>query len=140
MNNDTKIISYKGQTLETKHFCEISDSDFENIKNTYYSKPNFNDVVKEFKNLYNGGTKHSNITKYYVKDLMAKTRIYYNKWSIEDVFECKDLVSFFVSKTLENKKIFPDTDSVSKKIETAIRLGGEGCSKQTSKFSYKNSR
>lgn len=137
MNNDTKIISYKGQTLETKHFCEISDSDFENIKNTYYSKPNFNNVVKEFKNLYNGGTKHSDITKYYVKDLMAKTRIYYNKWSIEDVFECKDLVSFFVSKTLENKKIFPDTDSVSKKIETAIRLGGKGVASKPANFPIK---
>lgn len=137
MNNDTKIISCKGQTLETKHFCEISDSDFENIKNTYYSKPNFNNVVKEFKNLYNGGTKHSDITKYYVKDLMAKTRIYYNKWSIEDVFECKDLVSFFVSKTLENKKIFPDTDSVSKKIETAIRLGGKGVASKPANFPIK---
>lgn len=136
-DNNIYVINYKGKTLETKHFYEISDNEFENIKKEYYSKPDFNNVIKEFKNLYKGGTKHSEITKYYVKDLMAKTRIYYDKWSIEEVFECKDLVSFFISKTLENKKIFPDTDSIVKKIETAMRLGGKGVASKPANFPIK---
>lgn len=125
-----KIIEYNGKTLETKHFCEISQKEYEEIKNAYYKKPDFADVKKEFLNLKKGGVKNSNITNYYVKDLMAKTHIYYNKWSIEEVLNCKELVGFFISKTQENKKIYPDSDSIVKKIETAFRLGGKGvCSK-----------
>ena len=130
MENDERIINYKGKTLSTKHIYNISEKEFEEIRKAYYTKPNFEEVKKEFINLENGGVKNSAITNYYVKDLMAKTRIYYNKWSIEEVLECKELVEFFISKTLENKKIYPDTDSTIKKIETCFRLGGKGvCSK-----------
>ncbi len=125
-----KIIKYKGQELRTKHWCELSNEDFEKIKKDYYKKPDFDLVKKEFLNLYKGGIKHPNITNYYVKDLMAMTKIYYNKWSIAEVLECKDLTAFLVAKTLDNKKIFPDTDPLIKKIETVMRLGGKGvCSK-----------
>lgn len=130
MENNERIINYKGKTLSTKHIYNISEKEFEEIRKAYYTKPNFEEVKKEFINLENGGVKNSAITNYYVKDLMAKTRIYYNKWSIEEVLECKELVEFFISKTLENKKIYPDTDSTIKKIETCFRLGGKGvCSK-----------
>lgn len=127
---EKREINYKGKTLFTKHISNITQEEFENIKNEYYSKPDFEKVKKEFINLEKGGVKNSNITNYYVKDLMAKTRIYYNKWSIEEVLECKELVETFISKTKENKKIYPDTDSTIKKIETSFRLGGKGvCSK-----------
>lgn len=61
---------------------------------------------------------------------MAMTKIYYNKWSIAEVLECKDLVSSLVARTQYNKKVYPDSDPLIKKIETAMRLGGKGvCSK-----------
>lgn len=107
MENNERIINYKGKTLSTKHIYNISEKEFEEIRKAYYTKPNFEEVKKEFINLENGGVKNSAITNYYVKDLMAKTRIYYNKWSIEEVLECKELVEFFISKTLENKKFIP---------------------------------
>ena len=132
-----KIIKFKGKELKTKHSYSISNEEYEKIKEEYYKSPSIDEVVKEFKKIYEGGVKHSNITNYYVKDLMAKVQVYYNKWSIEDVFECKELVEFFISKTLENKKIFPDKDSINKKIETAIRLGGKGVASKPSNFPIK---
>lgn len=135
--NETKIIKYNGETLETKHFTNISDQEYEKLRNEYYEKPNFDLVRKQFVSISKGGTKNNDITNYYVKDLMAKTRIYYNKWSIEDVFNCKDLVGFFISKTLDNKKIFPDTDTTIKKIETAMRLGGKGVASKPANFPIK---
>lgn len=132
-----KKIEYNGETLETKHFVEISDNEFEELKEQYYRKPDYEDVKKQFVSIANGGVKNNDITNYYVKDLMAKTKIYYNKWSIEDVFNCKDLVSFFIGKTLDNKKIFPDTDSTIKKIETAMRLGGKGVATKPANFPIK---
>ena len=58
---------------------------------------------------------------------MAMTKIYYNKWSIAEVLECKDLVSSLVARTQYNKKVYPDSDPLIKKIETAMRLGGKRC-------------
>lgn len=131
------IISYKGETLDTKHFIEISDDEFNTLKKQYYEKPDFELVKKQFVTISKGGVKNNEVTNYYVKDLMAKTKIYYNKWSIEDVFNCKELVSFFIGKTLDNKKIFPDSDSQIKKIETAMRLGGKGVATKPANFPIK---
>lgn len=131
------LITYNGETLDTKHYKAISEEEYEELKEQYYTKPDYESVKKQFINISFGGTKNNDITNYYVKDLMAKTRIYYNKWSIEDVFNCKDLVSFFIGKTLDNKKIFPDTDSTIKKIETAMRLGGKGVASKPANFPIK---
>ena len=127
-------IEYKGQVLETKHYVEINDQLYEQLKKEYYQKPDFEEVQKEFINIRNGGTKNSNITDYYVKDLMAKTKIYYNKWSLEDVFNCKQLVGYFVAKTLENKILFPDDETLINKVEKATRLGGKGVASKPSNF------
>ena len=107
------------------------------MKQEYYKKPDFKKVQLEFLNLKNGGTKNSDITDYYVKDLMVKTKIYYNKWSLEDVFDCKELVEYFVAKTQENKILFPDSEPLISKIEKATRLGGKGVASKPSNFPIK---
>lgn len=127
------VIRYKGETLETKHYEEISDEEFEELKKQYYEKPDFEEVKKQLKS----GLKIDKITNYYFKDIMAKVKIYSCKWSVEDVFENKELVGFFKSKTLDNKDVFPDNHSTIKKIETAIRLGGKGYAKKPTNFPLK---
>ena len=123
--------------MVTTLYQPISDSKYEEIKSEYYTKPDFNEVKKQFIKLYKGGVATNLITNYYVKDLMAKTKIYYNKWSIEDVFNYKPLVEAFVGKTLTNKKVYPDTMSDCKKIETAFRLGGKGIAGKPANFPIK---
>jgi hypothetical protein len=132
-----KIIEYKGQILETKHYKEMSKEKFEQLRNEYYEKPNFDLVKKQFINIANGGTKNNDITNYYVKDLMAKTRIYYNKWSIEDVFNCKDLLCRFYAQIETNDKVFPKNKRDIDNIETAIRLGGKGVASKPANFPIK---
>jgi len=89
------------------------------------------------KGLSKGGVKITNITNYFVKDLMAKTVLYYCKWSIEDVFNCKDLMAYYVRKTQLNKKIYPDNKPLIKNVETAFRLGGKGVARKPSNFPLK---
>lgn len=134
---NTKKIEYLGETLETKHFVDLDLNEYVDLRNQYYAKPDFEKVKQQFKTISKGGTKNNEITNYYVKDLMAKTKIYYNKWSIEEVFNNKDLVGFFVAKTLDNKKVFPDSDSLIKKVETALRLGGKGVASKPANFPIK---
>ena len=131
------IISYKGESLETNHWCELSDNVFAELKKAYYAKPNIDDVKKEMVKISNGGIKNSNVTNYFVKDLMAKTKLYHSKWSIEDVFECKDLLSYFVEKCSHNEKVFPKTNSLIKNVETCLRLGGKGIASKPSNFPIK---
>ena len=102
-----RLIEYKGETLETKFYKEMSDDKFNELRNQYYEKPDFENVKKQFIAISKGGIKNNEITNYYVKDLMAKTRIYYNKWSIEDVFDCKDLLCRFYAQIDTNEKVFP---------------------------------
>ena len=132
-----KVIEHKGEVLETKHFTDITYQKYQQLKEEYYKKPDFSEVVNQFKNIAKGGTKNDKITNYYVKDLMAKVKLYHSKWSIEDVWECKDLVARFYAQTFTNDKVFPRTTSDIKNIETAIRLGGKGVASKPSNFPIK---
>lgn len=135
--NNVHIIEFKNKVLETIHYVAINDEEYKKIKSEYYQKPDKKYVLKEIEKLNNGGLVNTNITNYYFKDIMAKTKLYHSKWSIEDVFNCKDLVSFFYGKTLYNKKIFPDNHSITKKIETVLRLGGKGVASKPTNFPLK---
>lgn len=132
-----KVIEWKGQVLETKHYMELTDVKWKELKNEYYAKPDFSEVQEQFKVIANGGTKNDKITNYYVKDLMAKVKLYHSKWSIEDVWECKDLVGRFYAQTFTNDKVFPRTNSDIKNIETAMRLGGKGVASKPTNFPIK---
>ena len=132
-----KIIEYKGKRIETKLYKEITDNEYKEIVEEYYSKPDFEEVKKQFISLSKGGVKNNNITNYYVKDLMAKTLIHFNKWSIEEVLEYKPLVEFFMGKADNNKKVFPDSMTNCQKIETAFRLCGKGVASKPANFPIK---
>ena len=132
-----KIINYNGETLENKFFENISDEKCKQLKEQYYQKPDFEEVIKNIKSVDKGGKILNKITNYYFKDLMAKVKLYHSKWSIEDVFNCNDLIRSFYAKTLTNKKVFPDNMSDIKKIETALRLGGKGIASKPTNFPIK---
>lgn len=130
-------INYKGKSIETTKYLEITEEEYNKIKEEYYKKPNFENVKKQFLSISKGGVKNNYITNYYVKDLMAKTQIYFNKWSIEEVLDHKPLVEFFMGKSKDNKKVFPDTMSNCEKVETAFRLCGKGVASKPSNFPIK---
>lgn len=130
-------VTYNGKTSKVQHHIELSDEKFAELKEAYYAKPDFNDVRKEIINGLRGGTKNSNITNYYFKDLMAKTKIYFNKWSIEEVFESKDLLGIFYGRIKNQNMHIESNASEIRKIETAIRLGGRGIASKPANFPIK---
>lgn len=130
-------IEYKGKTLETEHYIEITDAEYEELKKEYFKKPSFTEVKMNFLNIKNGGTKNTEIVEYYVKDLMIKTKLYQCKWSIEDVFNSKELLSHFWQKTKLNSEVFLDTEGTKRKLETCFRLGGAGVAKIPTNFPIK---
>jgi hypothetical protein len=71
-------INYLGKTYNTTIHKDLTDEEFEQVRKEYYTKPDFKEVQDQFLKLQSGGMKIDKITNYYVKDLMAKVRIYYN--------------------------------------------------------------
>lgn len=130
-------IAYKGQTLQTKHYTELTQEEYEKIVQEYYEKPNIEEVKMQIVKLSHNSLENNIVTNYYFKDLMAKTKIYYNKWCIEEVLEHKPLVEFFIGKTKENEKIFPNSMPISEKLDTAFRLGGKGVASKPANFPIK---
>lgn len=131
-------ITYNGITINTKFYKELSDAEFEQIRNEYYAKPDFADVKEEFKSISRGALHHPLTTDYYVKDIMVKTRVYYSPFCVEDVFNCKELLSWLVGKTLA----FPNIYDVKSKglvacLDSCISLGGKGIASPTTNFPTK---
>lgn len=127
-------ITYKDKTLETDHFCDISDEKCEELRQQFYVKPDFSEVRENLIAIKNGSTKVSRIANYYVKDLMANTKLYSPKWSIAEVFECNDLIRYFYSRILASDTIYPKTASDIDNLETALRISGGGVAMKPSNF------
>lgn len=139
MDNDKKLypINYLGKTYNTTIHKDLTDDEYENIKKEYYEKPLKKDVLKQLKKISEGGSKVNHITNYYVKDLMAKVKIHYNNWTIEEALNYKPLMEFFAGKCSNNKKVFPDDKSLCHNIETAFRLCGFKTASKPSNFPIK---
>ena len=68
---------------------------------------------------------------------MAKTKIHFNNWTIEEALNYKPLMEFFAGKCAENKNVFPDNKSLEQNIETAFRLCGFKTASKPSNFPFK---
>lgn len=131
-------INYLGRTYNTDIHKDLTDEEYEQIVKEYYTKPDFDLVKKQFKTISKGGVMVNHITNYYFKDLIAKVKRYYDKWSIEEALKYKPIMELFAGKADRNKKVFPDKMSLCQKIETAFRLCGSGICGKVSNFPMKS--
>lgn len=131
------VIEYKGETLRTKHRYPVSNELQEELKRDYYSKPDISSVRKNIQTLSKGGVMKTNINNYYFKHIWSKVVFNHSKWSIEDVFESKDLLGYFIAKSKTNDKVFPKNKPLIDNVETALRLGGKGIASKPSQFPVK---
>lgn len=68
---------------------------------------------------------------------MAKTKVHFNNWTIEEALNYKPLMEFFAGKCADNKKVFPDNKSLAHNIETAFRLCGFKTASKPANFPIK---
>lgn len=135
---DKYIIDYLDKQYTTTIKKELTDEEYNQVVEEYYTLPSIDDVINQIKKFhFNNGTKINYITNYYMKDLMAKTKIHYNNWTIEEALQYKPIIEFFAGKADKNKKVFPDTMPLEKKIETAFRLCGFKVASKPSNFPVK---
>ena len=133
----TYRIEHRGKVLETSHFFPLSNEECEQLREAFYEKPPLDMVKQNFLSIEKGGTNVSAITNYYLKDLMAKVKLYSPRWSIEEVLECNDLIRYFWSRVMASEKVYPKTHSPIKNLETAFRISGGGVAMKPSNFPMK---
>lgn len=117
-------ITFKGITQNSSISKHITDEEFASIEKEYYKKPDFELVKSQLKSIFNGGVKMNHIYDYYFKEVMSKCVGTRASWSIWDGIHNREIMEYFAGKVDSNKKVFPDSMSLTKKIETAFRLCG----------------
>lgn len=133
------IIEYKGKTIEVLSWAEVTEEERLQLKENFFKKPDFSQVIKQFQTLSKKGVMVDKITRYYFRDLMAKVQLKNAKWTVEDVFSSKELLGIFKAKTLNNDQIF-DSNDLTTNIDTAIRLGGHNIASLPPNFPMKTAR
>lgn len=132
---ETRLIKHLGQQINTTFFKDLTDNEYKDIVDKMYEKPSFDLVKQQMTNIYMfNQTTNNYITDYYFKDLMYDTKIYYNKWSVSEMLQSKELVGSFVKKTQCNDKVYPQDKPLIDNFKTALRLGGKAIASQVSNF------
>ena len=138
-NIETKTIEYLGETLESKWFInDVTTEEIREIQENYYIFDE-DKYWKQLKNVIKGGTEkgwiinHINL-KHYEKP-MGNTRLHHSKWTINEMLNSPELVSYFIARTKSNPKVF-NKDLLSN-FKTVIRLGGKGVAAKPTKFPIK---
>ena len=102
----TRTITYNGKSVKTKYHSALEWHEFHELRAQYYAKPSIEQVQLEILKFHQGGIKTTLITNYYFKALMSKVILYHSKFSIQEVFMCKELLEVFTGKVALNKKSF----------------------------------
>ena len=118
------LIDFKGIRQNSSISKPLTNEEFESIAREYYAKPDFNLVKAQLRAVADGKTKTNHIYDWYFKEVMSKCVGTRASWSIWDGIHHRQIMEYFNGKVAENKKVFPDTMSLAKKIETAFRLCG----------------
>ena len=130
-------IEYLGKVLETDHNLPMTDEQFEKVKADFFAKPDIETVKKQIKKASKDGVMHNHITRMFFRDIMAKTKLWHSKWSVEEMFNNKTIIEYFYWKINANRKMFPESKGDSNNIERAIALGGKGIGTFPSDFPMK---
>lgn len=135
---NTFIITHKKKQFVTKHYYPLSKEECNLIRENFFNKPNFGEVISEIKNLYYKQSKKiSKIYSYYFYELAADCKLLGCKWSIKEFIESDDLLRFAVGKIRNNTKFFGISTDMISSIKTVFRLSPSGTAGKLSNFPYK---
>lgn len=136
---DKKTIEYKGKTLTTSVYKECTDEYYNRLRSEYFTKPSKWDVERNIRQLFlNDTTNKQYINKYFLQEVHDKVVIDGCRWSIEDLFNCREIFNIYYAKIQDNKKVFSDDLTEMQKIVKAIDLGGAGIVKKATYYPISN--
>jgi hypothetical protein len=131
------IINYLGKEFKTIHYYKLNKKQYQEIRNKFWAKPDFEDVKKQMIKLKNGGVKNNFIHKYYFYDIASECKLKNSKWSIKEFMDSDDLISFAIGKIKNNEEFFKTSKVIERKLEAVLRLSPSGTAAKLSNFPLK---
>ena len=122
--------------INTKHYLELDDETYDYLLKKFTDKPDMKYVIYDINSLVSGSTVYPNIKKYYFFDLQAKTQIYKTRYTIEEIFNDRELLSIFYAKTKTGSNFFTSDDAY-ENILSIIRTAGGGLTGKPASFPIK---
>lgn len=119
-------IEYDGKTVNTRVWEDISDDDLKQVNEEFFKKPDILEVKKNFRQIDCGGTNSGTISRYYVRDLMCNTKLYCDRWCVNDILSDKKLLGHFFAMIHRNTDLYNPEDGITHNVERALQLGGAG--------------
>lgn len=130
-------ITHLGKTFNTGVYQELTDHQYQDLKEQILALPDFTDVEKQLKALHNGKVKINHIVGYYFKHLMYEGRNAHSKWSVMEALESKEIMEHYYGYLCRNTKVFPEDKPLATNIETAFRISSRGCANKLPNFPIK---
>ena len=118
------LITFKGISQNSSISRPLTDEEFASIRREYFTKPDWDSVVSQFHAIHSGKHRMNHIQDYYLKEVMSKAIGTRASWSIWDGIQNREIMEYFAGKVADNKKVFPDSNTLAGKIAIAFRLCG----------------
>lgn len=126
------IVAY-GIPMTTRFYEEVSEEEFNRAREEYFNRGTLKDRLKCLKSFIKGSGINK-VTALYFKDLMAKVRFKDAKYTIEEVFNSRDLVNQSAGVFKNNTKVYPTTWTLCQNLVKRFGIGGKSFAKKPTQY------
>ena len=126
-------IKYKGKTVSSKFYSEVTDDEMNTIQKGLQDRPNLDTVKRALYDVYMGSTDCSVTDKYYVQDLLYQVQYYGSIASISEVVKDKGLMGLIKGGILSHPSIYGEGLTVDTFL-TSCRIGYTRLAKKAYNF------
>lgn len=137
MLDKPKTINWAGESINTKHYLEITEERRKTIEDEWYREPSQDEVDEQFRKIASGSTIMSKVTMKYFNRLMSMCKIEHTKWTMEDLLKSRELVGMILDKVQGSPKTFAPTNTEFNNFKRCIQLGGKGYAGYPTQFPLK---
>lgn len=130
-------IEWAGESINTKHYMDITEEHRQSIEDQWYAVPSQEEVDEQFRKIAQGSTIMSKVTMKYFNRLMSMCKVEYAKWTMEELLKSKELVGMILDKVQGSPKTFAPTNTEINNFKRCIQLGGKGYAGYPTQFPLK---
>lgn len=118
-------ITYLGKKLKSDYWDgNIIQAEVDEIRQNYYTE-NKELALKQLKAiLLDGKSSFFNIHRYYFERIANDGKKHNTKWSINEFLASDELVQTYANKTKYNRKLFRESEDLTRRFRKALSLGG----------------
>lgn len=118
-------IEYLGRKINSQYFDgSVNREEVSEVQDNYYQTTK-EEALKQLEGiLLNNKVAYNKIHGYYFEKIANNSKKHNTKWSINELLANDKLVQTFINKTKANPKVFKETETLTRRFRTVMRIGG----------------